>query len=460
MQLTAQATGGEFYEVRSPRQLPEIFIKEARFVARSLIVEGETYQPQIVSRTPGAPIDGFSAVPQVAGYVLTAPRDGLAQVPIVNPTTEGNDPIYAYWNYGLGKSIAYTSDLTGRWGGAWVGWPEFRAFWDQSIRWVMRPSSPTNLTVTTSVEGETATVEVEALDANAGFLNYLQTNAVVLSPQGEPSPLSLQQVGPGRYRGTFRIDDEGAYLVNVAYADRRSDDGGGRGNVQAAVTVPYAPVYRAVRDNRALAERLADFTGGRVLAMDDPVAVDMFSREQIEPVRSSQLVWHIVAIIAAIIFLLDVAARRLQIEVPAISAAIRRMFGQRAQAGGQTMDAWRRARGQAAHRRGDDASDRGTDASRKRAGEADAIDADRKFEAGEGESVEFDVTEDTTTSSAVGTPSQRSEQPRHRDDAPDESADDDDDAYTSRLLRAKRRARGSDGDDDNAGNDTGGKPDA
>ena len=68
---------------------------------------------------PG-PIEGFSAVPGVDGYVLTAKREGLSQIPIISPTSEGNDPIYAHWNYGLGKSIAYTSDLTGTWGSRFV----------------------------------------------------------------------------------------------------------------------------------------------------------------------------------------------------------------------------------------------------------------------------------------------------------------------------------------------------
>jgi hypothetical protein len=78
MEGVAIKTGGRFYNVMNPKQLPQIFIKEAQLVSRSLIQEGDIYQPRVVSRLPG-PIEGFSAVPQVSGYVLTAQRDGLAR---------------------------------------------------------------------------------------------------------------------------------------------------------------------------------------------------------------------------------------------------------------------------------------------------------------------------------------------------------------------------------------------
>ncbi len=102
MKAVSDITGGNFYNVTNPKNLPQIFIKEAQLVSRSLIQEGEIYQPVIISRLPG-PIEGFDRVPSIDGYVLTAPREGLAQVPMVNATSEGNDPIFAYWNYGLGK---------------------------------------------------------------------------------------------------------------------------------------------------------------------------------------------------------------------------------------------------------------------------------------------------------------------------------------------------------------------
>lgn len=430
MQNMANATGGRFYNVTNPKQLPQIFIKEAKIVSRSLIQE-DLYQPQVVSRLPG-PTEGFASVPGISGYVLTAAREGLAQMPIANVTSEGPDPIYAYWNYGLGKSIAYTSDLSGRWGSQWVSWEQFRAFWEQSIRWVMRPSASANLLVNTRQEGDRAIVEVEALDANASFLNFMQTNAVVLHPDNEATPLSLQQTGPGKYRGEFRTNDAGAYLVNINYA-AGSGDSAARGNLQAAVTVPYSREFRDVRHNAALLKDLAEKTKGRVLDVDpnSPEMMDLFNRDRLEVPKSPKEIWDLLAMIAAALFVFDVAARRLSIDPKLLGALAARLAGRRSDASTDTVAAWKRAKSQVSHRK--------TEAKPK-----PAEPADRK--------VRFEATDqDAKTAIDVGSeiPQDMRAQPAKPEARPSKPAPEpaDEGDYTSRLLAAKRRARGGDGEE-------------
>ena len=49
----------------------------------------------------------FQARPQLKGYVITTPRQS-AQVLL---TTPRGDPLLAAWQYGLGRALAWTSDL-------------------------------------------------------------------------------------------------------------------------------------------------------------------------------------------------------------------------------------------------------------------------------------------------------------------------------------------------------------
>ncbi len=437
MQYTAEYLGGRYYNVTNPKNLPQIFIKEAQVISRSLIQEGDIYQPRFTTRLPG-PTSGFNAVPQIDGYVLTAAREGLAQLPLVVQTQEGADPIYANWNYGLGKSIAYTSDATGRWATRWVSWEQFRVFWEQSIRWVMRPSSPANFAVNTRIEGDTAFVEVEAMDSGAAFLNFLQTSAVVLGPDNTPTSLPLQQVGPGRYRGQFRTGDPGAYLVNINYASG-AGDAAQRGNLQAAVTVPYAAEFRAVKHNAAILEDLAARTGGRVLSTDNPDLINLFEAADLEIPRSPREIWDLLTIIAACLFLFDVASRRISVDPKWFAAMAGRAIGRRGEASGDTVAAWKRAKSQATS----------PQSGRKVAIKASESQADRN--------IRFEATEQERAAAIdVGT-----EQPKDMrekaagprqvkgDDQPSDQGD-----YTSRLLKAKRRAQQpkDDGPD--------GKPDA
>ncbi len=421
MRATAETTGGRFYNITNPKNLPQIFIKEAQIVSRSLIQE-DHFQPRVASRLPG-PIEGFTAVPAIDGYVLTAPREGLAQIPIVNDTSEGADPIYAFWNYGLGKSVAFTSDLTGKWGSAWASWEQFRAFWEQSIRWAMRPSSPINLNLVTRQEGDRAIVELEALGADASFLNFMQTNAVILGPDNSAEPLSLQQTGPGRYRGEFRTADAGAYLVNVNYAAGGSAETAVKGNLQAAVTVPYAAEFKAVKHNAAILKELSDRTKGRFLTEHDPALVNLFEPESLEVPKSPKEIWDLMAILAAALFVFDVAARRLSVDPKLMAALAGRAVGKRADASTETVAAWKRTKSQVAHRK---LPEKKSGAATERSVKFEASHEDAKLAIDVGAEMPQDMRA-TPEKAAV---KRQPEQPKDEGD------------YTSRLLAAKRRARG------------------
>lgn len=415
MKAIANFTGGNFYDIKDPRALPQIFIEEARIVARSLIVEeGTIYNPE--KRAPlSEPTRGYNGLPGLRGYVLTAPKEGVAEIAFVSDAH--NDPIYAHWNYGLGKSIAFTGDLTGRWGGEWVSWTGFKGFWDQSMRWVMRPASPPNMIVNTRTEGDTAIVELEAVDTNASFLNFLGIGAVVIGPDGEADPLSLQQVGPGRYRGQFRTNEAGAYLINMNLSKGEER----LGNLQAAVNVPYAREFRDVSDNSARMRAIQSATGGRVLDPRTPGLANLFDRTGLTVPKSKLSIWDLLAILAATLFLLDVAARRLSIGVDDVRRTLAKAMGKRTDSAADTVAAWKKARASVKHRRDDE--------------QPVEIDRTVKFEADEAsKGKSFSVGSDTAESPRDARPTG----PKRRDEEKKPEADEGD--YTSRLLAAKRRA--------------------
>ncbi|MFO0828782.1 MAG: glutamine amidotransferase [Phycisphaerales bacterium] len=447
MKATAEFTGGRFHNVTNPKMLPKIFSKEATIVTRSLISEGE-FQPQVVTGLPG-PVRGFTSLPTLRGYVVTVPREGLAQIPIVVPSKEGSDPLYAWWNYGIGRSIAFTSDATTRWATAWVTWNDFRAFWEQSVRWLMRPASPSNISLKTRVEGETAIVELEAVGSDdSGFVNFLKSDAMVLAPDGGTTPLDLQQVGPGRYRGETKISQTGSYLVNVTVPTER-DGQQVPASVQAAITVAYPKEFRTVRDNAPLGERIAERTGGRVLTMGDPKVVDPFDRTGLPVPRSAKRIWDLMAILAAALFIIDVAVRRLSIESGAARRLAERALGRTEDVGEATVAAWKKARDKAGSKTEPRAGGAASDAERQARSDAAKAAAGNKFEAGEG-GPSFDVAAE-----AKGEPNAKPTRPGAA--TPDEppKPEGDADAHTSRLLRAKRRAKSQEGGDD-AGDGGGG----
>ncbi len=285
----------------------------------------------------------------------------------------------------------------------------------------MRPASPSNLSIRTSIDDRgRAVVEVEALAADGSFADFLPGEARVLAPDGTASPVPLQQVGPGRYRTEFPVDQQGAYLVNAIFA---GDEEGQAASVQAAIAVPYRKEFATTRDNRVLLEMIAERTGGRILdARDDLEIVDPFDRTGLVMPMSPTRIWDIVVVIAASLFVLDVAVRRITLE------RRRRRAAGNVQAG-SSVDAWKEARRRA---------------SGKESAGPDRAPASTRVEIDEDAASTFSVGEDLASVreddvEAAGRRASRRE--RSADEQRREDGDQAED-MTSRLLRAKKRASG------------------
>ena len=115
MMFMAEQGKGRFYNVTSPNDLPQIFLKETAVILKSAIYE-EPFKPQVRAITE--PILGISSgeYPTLLGYVATTPKP-RAETPL---WTDKGDPLLAHWQYGLGRAVAFTSDAKARWGKQWL----------------------------------------------------------------------------------------------------------------------------------------------------------------------------------------------------------------------------------------------------------------------------------------------------------------------------------------------------
>jgi len=322
LRTLAKSGKGRFYSITSAgglAQLPQIFVKEAQTVRRALIWEGEPFAPARTA-VPSETMRGIPGVPPISGYIVAAERDGLA---LVTLRGKEEDPVAAQWQYGLGKSVAFTSDATSRWAAAWTGWDGYDQFWAQHIRWAMRPGGDSTLRVTTDSDGERTTVVVDAFKPSGERLDFASFRARAATPGGEGVDLELRQTGPGRYEGSFDSSKPGSYVLNMIYRAPGGDGGAVlEGSAQAAVVRPFADEYRALRTNLPLLRRVASITGGRVLD-SDPRGADLWTRAGLEMPVTLTPIWQALAIAGIAVFLLDVAVRRVRID----PAAFARLLG-------------------------------------------------------------------------------------------------------------------------------------
>ncbi len=308
MQRIARITGGRSYNIKTPDELPRIVIKEAQIVSRTLIQE-KTFTPKLVYSISETVRGLGGAFPQLDGFVLTGPRGGLTQV-VLN--SDGDDPILATGQMGLGRSVAFTSSADTRWSSRWVTWSGFHTFWEQVIRWVSKPGQLPDCEVFTEVRGQDVTVTVEAMDDKGKFVEFADITGQVIAPDMSAREISLTQVGPGRYQAKFQGGSSGTYMVNLRY--RRPGQTKRSGVIQSAVTVPFAPEYRDLSDNASLLGEVAEITGGRVLP-PDPLTADIFSRTAVNFPQTATVLTKPLMLIWVVVFLLDVAVRRIAIDL-------------------------------------------------------------------------------------------------------------------------------------------------
>lgn len=297
---------GRFYLATKASQLPAIFTQDAAVMSRSAIEEGAFLPKSAFGEEILRGIDP-NTVPALLAYCLADARP-LARVGM---RTKKDDPLLAVWQYGLGSSLAFTSDAQARWAAKWVDWNGFGKFWGQATRSIARRATSNTYQVATSQKGSLGEVEIIARDAAGNPVNTAPDQLRVALPNGEFKEVTLSQTGPGQFKGTFPTNELGSYIVTVSEAD----PAGGKRVSSSGFSVPYPPEYRNYRANGPLLQRMSKETGGIALTTPRDAV-----RAVSEPGYSVQELWPLCILFAALLLPIDVAARRIALPVGEILA--------------------------------------------------------------------------------------------------------------------------------------------
>jgi Mg-chelatase subunit ChlD len=296
----AEAGGGRYYPAPTIRDLPQIFLKETIKAVGSYIIE-EPFYPLPSGATPILRGLDPMTLPALMGYNGTTPK-ATAQVALVSPR---GDPLLAQWQYGLGRSVAWTSDLKGRWATDWLAWERFNTFAAQLVGWTLPEPADERVQVSLKLDGAEVRVQVDSTDESNRPRDLLETEATLIGPELSQQTVELEQTAAGRYEGSAFMGDPGAYLVQIV---QRDEEGQPVARQMAGLVVPYSPEYKRSGQGGTLLNELARATGGSTL--DTPDAA--FAPTQ-QPASRARPLWPSLFLLAALIFPLDVAVRRLQL---------------------------------------------------------------------------------------------------------------------------------------------------
>jgi uncharacterized membrane protein len=324
MQAIAAVTGGRYYFPKDPNQLPAIFIKESKTLKRTMI-QNRTITPEV--SFPSPILRGIGDLPPLHGFVLTTPKPRAETILRVPPEAEKEsdlDPVLVTWQYGLGRTAAFTSDLSPNWGADWMEWEQNRAFLTQLLTNVSRVKKEGHLRLWSEASGSEATIIAEDFHPEETFL---EIQARISGPRDQAQTVPLKQISPRRYQARVPLWGKGRYQVMaIGVAGERKD------HAYGGFIVPYSPEYLRFRSNPIVLKEIARRTGGLELTSETGADV-LYGRRQ--PKQSSHPVfdWFLIALTCLIP--LDVAVRRIQLDMYVIKNWLR--FGVQKGPSGKTL---------------------------------------------------------------------------------------------------------------------------
>ena len=298
LEQAARAGGGRHFLTESAAKLPSILVDETQVLLRPYILE-QDFTPAIGIAHPA--LIRIDAAPMLHGLILTTPRE-TAQVLLTQPD---GTVVMAAWQYGLGRSIAWTSDMSGRWGRDWVTWQAFPAAAAQMVAWLLPNSSTAGLTLESTTAGDVLILEARAEETGGSPRSGLNIQIQMIGSTGSLQPIILGEVAPGIYRAQLTQQQPGAYLAQVIASDAQ---GQAVAALTAGVVVPLSAEYRTGSSGAATLDGIAQLSGGRI----NPSADQIF-RVSGPAVGGAREISLLLLWAALVLLPLDIAVRRLRL---------------------------------------------------------------------------------------------------------------------------------------------------
>ena len=300
LEAIASAGTGRAIHVQDIQNLPRVLMDAVR-ETHNYIVQ-EEFQPRVL--IPTSPIlDGINNLPRLYGYVATAEKPA-AQVLI---SSHKNEPILAGWRYGLGKTVAWTSDVQPAWGKDWISWTHFSKFWGQVVNW-------TGPTENTDVDFDLSVMQYNGHRNGSGEiridtkkLSSVPFVVQVAGPHGTGQTVDITQDGAKRFIGSFQMHERGTYIITAKQMG--TENSLSETPLTVTLSRSYPAEYAVFDVNTALLKKLSQETDGlyqpTIAQITDPG--EHFNNLAIEERVS---LFQSLLIIAVVLFVVEMILRR------------------------------------------------------------------------------------------------------------------------------------------------------
>ncbi|MCB0352349.1 MAG: VWA domain-containing protein [Bdellovibrionales bacterium] len=209
----AEYGGGAFYQTFDARSLPRIFLSDIRVTTGEQTMK-ESREYLVRRKERSKTLSSLESFPPIRGYVETKARP-KASVELIAYAAGTADPLLASWKFGSGKSVAFTTDVSGRWSNYWIRWEKFRFFWKETIDSLFEQGAddkndPSRFDLNMAMVNGSLRVELHHLYENLGDV----VEASVTRPDGIVVSIPFSKRAEGRFEAEIADPIPGKYVVN------------------------------------------------------------------------------------------------------------------------------------------------------------------------------------------------------------------------------------------------------
>jgi hypothetical protein len=254
------------------------------------------FTPRVVSNHQilnGVLVDG--KLPNLFGYVASSPKE-TARVIL---QSDEEDPILSVWQYGLGKAVAWNSDMNGKWSKNYVTWDKNLKLWQNIINYTVENYGDESGHVDVKNSGSKG--EIKLTTKNAG--EDLTVNAVVMAPDSTSKEVKLNPTSPGEYTGSFDMKQTGVYMVSV----RQNKGDQVLAAINSAAALQYSPEYKISTQNSSLDKMLTEMGVSYIKSPSE-----VFSGDLKAVISKTQLTPYFLSLVL-LLFFIDIVQRKLNI---------------------------------------------------------------------------------------------------------------------------------------------------
>ena len=283
---------GRSYYTDIYTDIPRIFAKEVLLSAGTYIIN-EEFTPKILSNHEIlSGVKTSDGIPSLLGYIGTSIKENAVEI----LSSSHDEPILAAMQYGIGRTVSFTSDINGQWSKNYLAW-EYGPQLIKNMVYFTIPKYGEDGYLNITQEGNEAKIEFY----NDKISKDAIVNGVFNGENGEEGSFELSQVEPGKFEAKVPLSSLGFYNFSV----REEESGEVKNTYKGAFALQYSDEYK-FNTNAEKLDVIVKETKGSFINKPEEVFEGKLERDYKKINLTTPLL-----LIAILLLMIDIAYRRL-----------------------------------------------------------------------------------------------------------------------------------------------------